>query len=176
MDTISRESSSSSYLPVAGVLIGVLALILGGFALAKVSSLNKRVPEDLPDKMAGIETDTRNAAAAADKAGKDVVLLTRSTQSALDAIGPEIGALKDSVKKLEDSAKARASARQAKAADAASKPGEAAAAGPGEYEVKPGDTGMKIAKELGVPFHDLETANPGIDWNRLKPGQKIKTK
>jgi len=172
MDTISRESNSS-YLPVAGVLVGVLALILGGIALAKVSSLNKRVPEDLQDKLTSLESDTRNAASAADKATKDIVSLTRSTQSAFDSIGPEIGSLKDSVKKLEDSAKARVVAPKA------GKGGEGAgpvAAGPGEYKVKPGDTGTKIAKATGVGISELETLNPGIDWRRLKVGQTIKTK
>jgi LysM repeat protein len=170
MDTISRESNSS-YLPVAGVLVGVVALIIGVTALVKVSSLGKRVPEDLPDKLASIETDSRNAAASADKASKDIVSLTRSTQSAFDSIGPEIGGMKASIAKLEEAAKARA------AAPKASKGGEAAAvAGPGEYVVKPGDTGTKIAKATGVSLADLEAANPGIDWRRLRIGQKIKTK
>lgn len=170
MDTISRESNSS-YLPVAGVLVGVLALILGGIALVKVSSLNKRVPEDLLDRLTSAESDARNAASAADKASKDIISLTRSTQSAFDSIGPEIGGLKDSVKKLEDAAKARVVAPRA-----AKGSGEAAVAGPGEYVVKPGDTGTKIAKATGVPIAELEAANPAIDWRRLKVGQKVKTK
>lgn len=170
MDTISRESNSS-YLPVAGVLVGVVALILGAVALVKVSSLGKKVPEDLPDRLASIETDSRNAAASADKAGKDVVSLTRSTQSAFDSIGPEIGGMKASIAKLEEAAKARAVAPKA------AKGGEAAAvAGPGEYVVKPGDTGTKISKATGASLADLEAANPGIDWRRLRVGQKIKTK
>jgi LysM repeat protein len=169
MDTISRESNSS-YLPVAGVLVGVVALIIGGIALVKVSSLGKRVPDDLPDKLASIETDSRNAAASADKASKDIVSLTRSTQSAFDSIGPEIGGMKASIAKLEDAAKARV------AAPKAGKAGEAAVVGPGEYVVKPGDTGTKIAKATGASISDLETANPGIDWRRLRVGQKIKTK
>lgn len=170
MDTISRESNSS-YLPVAGVLVGVVALILGAVALVKVSSLGKRVPEDLQDRLASIETDSRNAAASADKAGKDIVSLTRSTQSAFDSIGPEIGGMKASIAKLEEAAKARAVAPKA------AKGGEGAAvAGPGEYVVKPGDTGTKIAKATGVSLADLEAANPGIDWRRLRVGQKIKTK
>jgi len=170
MDTISRESNSS-YLPVAGVLVGVLALILGGIALAKVSSLNKRVPEDLQDKLTSLTTDTQNAAAAAEKAGKGVDSLQRSTQAAFDSIGPELIGFRDSIKKLEDAAKARVVAPKA------GKPGEAAApAGPGEYKVKPGDTGTKIAKATGVSISELETLNPGIDWRRLKVGQTIKTK
>ena len=170
MDTISRESNSS-YLPVAGVLVGVVALIIGVTALVKVSSLGKRVPEDLPDKLASIETDSRNAAASADKAGKDILSLTRSSQVAFDSIGPAITTMQESVKKLEEAAKARAVAPKA------AKGGEAVAmAGPGEYVVKPGDTGTKIAKATGASLADLEAANPGIDWKRLRIGQKIKTK
>jgi LysM repeat protein len=79
--------------------------------------------------------------------------------------------MKASIAKLEEAAKARA------AAPKAAKGGEAAAvAGPGEYVVKPGDTGTKIAKATGASLADLEAANPGIDWKRLRIGQKIKTK
>ena len=66
MDTISRENNSS-YLPVAGVLVGVLALIIAGVALVKVSSLGKRVPENLPDQLASLESSSSTAATAADK-------------------------------------------------------------------------------------------------------------
>jgi LysM repeat protein len=178
MDTISRESNSS-YLPVAGVLVGVVALILGIAALAKVSSLGKKVPDDLQDRLTSVETDARNASAAADKASKGVDSLQRSSQAAFDSIGPEIGGLKDSVKKLEDAQKAHATARQARADGATAKKGEgssSAAAGPDEYVVKSGDTGSKIARETGVSLSALEAANPGIDWKKLKVGQSIKTK
>jgi LysM repeat protein len=170
MDTISRENNSS-YLPVAGVLVGVLALIIAGVALVKVSSLGKRVPENLPDQLASLESSSSTAATAADKASKDIVQLTRSTQAAFDSIGPEIGNLKASITKLEEAAKARAAAPKA-----VGKGGEARPVGPGEYVVKPGDTGTKIAKAVGVSINDLEAANPGIDWRRLRIGQTIKTK
>ena len=169
MDTISRENNSS-YLPVAGVLVGVLALIIAGVALVKVSSLGKRVPENLPDQLASLESSSSAAATAADKASKDIVQLTRSTQAAFDSIGPEIGNLKASITKLEEAAKARA------AAPKAAKGGEARVAGPGEYVVKPGDTGTKIAKAVGVSITELEAVNPGIDWRRLRVGQTVKTK
>jgi LysM repeat protein len=169
MDTISRDNNSS-YLPVAGVLVGVLALIIAGVALVKVSSLGKRVPENLPDQLASLESSSSAAATAADKASKDIVQLTRSTQAAFDSIGPEIGNLKASITKLEEAAKARA------AAPKAAKGGEARAAGPGEYVVKPGDNGMKIVKATGVSLNELETLNPGIDWKHLRIGQTVKTK
>jgi LysM repeat protein len=170
MDTISRENNSS-YLPVAGVLVGVLALIIAGVALVKVSSLGKRVPENLPDQLASLESNVSSAATAADKAGKDIGALTRSTQAAFDSIGPEIGNLKAAITKLEDAAKARAAAPKA-----VGKGGEARAAGPGEYVVKPGDNGMKIVKATGVSLNELETLNPGIDWKHLRIGQTVKTK
>jgi LysM repeat protein len=169
MDTISRDSSPS-YLPIAGAIVAVIALIVGGVALVKVSSLGKRVPEDLPEQLQKLDTSVQSASASADKASKDIVSLTRSTQAAFDSIGPEIGKIKESVTKLEEAAKAREAARSAKG-----KGGAAAVAGPGEYIVKPGDTGMKIAKATGVSLEALESANPGIDWRRLRVGQTVKT-
>ena len=49
-------------------------------------------------------------------------------------------------------------------------------ASPDEYVVKPGDTGTKIAKAVGVSITELEAVNPGIDWRRLRVGQTVKTK
>ena len=169
MDTISRESNSS-YLPVAGVLIGFVALIFGVVALFKANAVGKKVPDNLPDQLASLESNTTNAAAAADKAGKDIVTLKNSIQSAFDSIGPEIGNMKASIAKLEEAAKARAVAPRA------AKGGAPVVAGPGEYVVKPGDNGMKIAKATGVSISQLEAANPGIDWKHLRIGQTVKTK
>ncbi len=173
MDTISRESSSSSYLPVAGVLVGVLALIVAAAALIKTSSLGKRVPENLPDQLASIESKADNATSVADKANQNISKLQGSVQSAFDSIGPEIGNIKASVQKLEEAAKARTVAPKAAKGAAGAEP---AVAGPGEYVVKPGDNGMKIAKATGVSLSELESVNPGIDWRHLRVGQKIKTK
>ncbi len=172
MDTISRESSNS-YLPVAGVLVGVLALLVAAAALIKTSSLGKRVPDNLPDQLASIESKADGATSAADKANANIAKLQTSVQSAFDSIGPEIGNIKASVQKLEEAAKARPVAPRAAKGGSSAEP---AAAGPGEYVVKPGDTGMKIAKATGVALSELESVNPGIDWKRLRVGQKIKTK
>lgn len=43
------------------------------------------------------------------------------------------------------------------------------------YKVKQGDTGYGIAKELGIDFKTLESANPQIDWNKIKPGDTLNT-
>jgi LysM repeat protein len=47
-------------------------------------------------------------------------------------------------------------------------------AGPGEYVVKSGDTGVKIARANSVAIGDLQAVNPGVNWNSLKVGQKVK--
>ena len=41
------------------------------------------------------------------------------------------------------------------------------------YIVKPGDTGTKITQTIGVSIADIEAANPGLDWRRLRVGQMI---
>jgi len=170
MDTISRESNSS-YLPVAGVLVGVLALIIAAAALIKANSVGKKVPDGLADRLASVESSSSNASSAADKANANIAKLQSSVQSAFDSIGPEIGNIKASIAKLEEAAKARVVAPKAVGA----KGGEPKVAGPGEYVVKPGDTGTKISKATGVSVAELETANPGIDWRHLRVGQTIKT-
>ena len=169
MDTISRESSSSSYLPVAGVLVGALALIVGAAGFFKANSLGKRVPDDLLDQLAKIsatEGEARNAAASADKANRDIAQLTGQTQKAVDAIFGEINTVKSSLVKLEEASKARAPGPK--------KGAETVVAGPGEYVVQPGDGGYKIASKLGVSFSALQAVNPTVDWNHMKVGQKLK--
>ncbi len=169
MDTISHESNSS-YLPVAGVLVGVIALIVSGAALYKASSVGKRIPDNLPDRLTTVESTAQSASSAAATANANLSKLQSSVQSAFEnQIGPAITSLQASVTKLEDAAKAHTAPK------VVAKKGEAAVAGPGEYVVKPGDTGMKISRATGVSLSQLEAANPGINWRRLHVGQVIKT-
>lgn len=166
MDTISRENNSM--LPVGGIIVGVIALLLGGYAAITLSKVNKTVAEHDAKlaRVEAIESSANTAAAAADKAGKDVQGLTRSTQDAFNQVGGELGNLRASITKLEEGAK--------KPAVAAKKAGEAPVAGANEYVVKAGDTGVKIAKAVGVSLTDLQAVNKGVDWTALKAGQKVK--
>jgi len=169
MDTISRENNSM--LPVGGIIVGVIALLLGGFAAIKVSSLQKTVTDHQPkiDKIDGIESQAASAAAAAEKTAKDLKSLKDSTQEAFNTVGPALADLKGSITKLEEA--------QKKAPVASSKKGgsgEPVVAGPGEYVVKSGDSGAKIARANGVSIADLQAVNPGVDWTKLKVGQKVK--
>jgi LysM repeat protein len=170
MDTISRENTS--YLPVAGVIVGVLALVLAGVALAKVSSTSKTVTAHTEQltRMDTLESEVRTAATASDKASSAVSALQRSTQDAFNAVSLELGNVKGEITKLQESAKApRAAAKGAAPAG-----GGAAVAGAGEYVIKAGDTGAKIARANNVSLPDLIAVNPGVNWSKLKVGDKVK--
>lgn len=168
MDTISRENNSM--LPVAGVVVGVLSLLVGGYAAIKASSLQKTVMthEEKVAKIDGIESQVASASAAADKAARDITSLNRSAQDAFNQLGANLGTLQASVAKLEEAAKKPAVAAKG------GKSGEPVVAGPGEYVVKGGDTGAKIARAQGVSLADLVAVNPDVNWNKLHVGQKVK--
>jgi hypothetical protein len=46
----------------------------------------------------------------------------------------------------------------------------------GFHKMGPGDTGMRIAKAMGVSIADLQRWNPGVNWARLKIGQVVRIK
>ena len=170
MDTISRENNSM--LPVGGIIVGVIALLLGGYAAITLSKVNKTLAEH-DTKLArveAVESAANAAAAAAEKSGKDVQGRTRSTQDAFNQVGGELASLRASVTKLEESAKKPVVAEKGGKKGS----GEPAVAGPNEYVVKAGDGGAKIAKANGVALADLQAVNPGVDWTKLKVGQKVK--
>ena len=167
MDTISRENNSM--LPVGGIIVGVIGLLLGGYSAISLSKVNKTLADHQVkvDKVDPIEAQAAAASQTADKAKNDIASLTRSTQTAFDSVGPALAALREDVTKIQESLK--------KPAPVAGKKGGApAVAGPGEYVVKAQDSGAKIARANGVSLGDLQAVNPGVDWTKLKPGQKIK--
>ena len=68
MDTISRENNSM--LPVGAIIVGVIALLLGGYAAITLSKVNKTLTEQ-EAKMASVESASNTAAAAAEKTSKE---------------------------------------------------------------------------------------------------------
>ena len=169
MDTISRENNSM--LPVGGIIVGVIALLLGGYAAITLSKVNKQLAEqgDKITKMDAIENAANSAAEAASKASKQFTDLRNQTQDGFNQIGGIMQNLQASVTKLEEAAK-----KPAPVAAKGGKKGEPVTAGPGEYVVKANDTGMKIAAANHVSVQDLIAVNPGVNWNKLNVGQKIK--
>ncbi len=173
MDTISRENNSM--LPVGAIIVGVIALLLGGYSAITLSKVNKTVAEQQEKlaKIDAVESAANQAASSTEMLKKQYNDLRAQTQAGFDQVGPLLGRLQESVTKLEEAAKKPAPAA-ADAKKAGKKGAEPAVAGPGEYVVKPGDSGMKIANANGVSIGALQSVNPGINWNALKPGQKLK--
>lgn len=166
MDTISRENPS--YLPIAGVAIGVLACALSIGALVSNNKLSKKVPDGLADTVAKIDvmdSEIRSATSAAERANSNINSLSNSSQNAFNAAGAQIQELRGEIEKLKEASKPKAAAAGAKGP---------VVAGPGEYVVKSGDSGMKIARAQGCTLAELQAVNPGVNWNSLRAGQKLK--
>ena len=171
MDTISREGNTNSIVPIVGVIVGVLGLVLAGVALAKVSSANKELAAQREQlvKVDTLEGEVRNAVSTAEKANSYAQNLAKQTQEGFNSVSLALGDVRGELTKIQESAKAP----KAAAAKAGEK-SEPAVAGPGEYVVKSGDTGAKIARANGVALGDLQAVNPGVNWNTLHVGQKLK--
>jgi LysM repeat protein len=168
MDTISRENNS--VMPVVGVALGALALLLSIFALVGNSKLSKKVPEGLADSVAKIdviENEARSATSVAERANTSISSLSRSSQDAFNAVAGQIQEVRGEFEKMKESSKPKAAA-------AGAKDKGPVVAGPGEYVVKAGDSGMKIAKANGVSLSDLQAVNPSVNWTKLKAGEKLK--
>ena len=160
MDTISRENNSM--LPVGAIIVGVIGLLLGGYSAIKLSSVNRTLAET-QEKMATfatLESQVGTTSSASE--------LTRSTQDAFNQVGAELAKLRGAITELEKAPKAPVNVKKAP------KSNTPAVAGPGEYIVKAGDWGTKIASAQGVSWSDLQAVNPGVDWNRLAIGQTLK--
>jgi LysM repeat protein len=164
MDTISRENNS--VLPIAGVILGVVALLIAGYSALGVSKLRTKLDTDQVeiDKIEDISSQASSASAAAAQASKDIASAVHQTQDAFTAVGTTIGNLQASITKLEEAQKR----------PAAHGGHSTAVAGPDEYIIKSGDTGHKIARANGISVSDLLAVNPDVDWKHLKVGQKIK--
>jgi len=173
MDTISSRETNTNFLPMAGIIVGAVALIISIVALVKLSSVSKEVAEcrGLSAQVEGLNSqvaqlgqvaqaanDAKQMAAEASNYGK---ALNKLTQDALNQVGTEIAGIKTRL-------------------DARPAPGPAGGrgpvvAGPGEYVVVAGDSsGTVIAHKNGVSLQALMAVNPGVNWNKLHIGQKLK--
>lgn len=178
MDTISRESSPS-YLPIAGLIAGILGVILGGVGLANAAKANKAAAEATAEvakqveRIGAVETTATGANSTAERASSNIASLQRSTQDAFTAVAGEMGKINGELAKLQEAAtkKPAAGSKEGKDGKAAAGP---VTAGPGEYVVKKGDIGTSIARANGVSVADLVSVNPGVNFSKLAVGQKLK--
>lgn len=171
MDTISRDNNSS-YLPVAGVIVGLLAVVLSAVALVKVSAINKNLAgyDEKIQRVDAIEPQIASAGQAAQGAVRDLGKLRGEMQNAFNEVGNH---LVDIRTKLEEVQKRPAPAAP-QAGSGGGKSKEPVVAGPNEYIVKSGDSGIRIARAHNVSLADLQAVNPGVDLGRIQVGQRLK--
>jgi LysM repeat protein len=172
MDTISQENNSSfSYLPVLALIIALIALVLGAVALAKVSSVSKTVGDQdaLVARVNDLETQLRNTVTSAEQATNRINKVANDTNTAFKQFSDAFTELRTDVAGVKE-----AVAKPAPVTVAATANAGPAVAAPGEYILKSGDTGSKIARNAGVSLSALLAVNPSVNWNRLGVGQAIK--
>lgn len=159
-------------MPLAGVILGVIALLLGIFTMVKANKIEKTVIAQ-GDEIAKIGTLENEVRASASKTDTDLKNLRDGIQNALTQVGNEIGALRAQVTKVEEEMKK-------KPAPAAAKAGAKGAAATGvrnadgTYTVAAGDNLSKIARKFGTSVDAIESENPGLSSTSLKIGQKIR--
>ena len=173
MDTISRESNETSYLPIAALIVGVLAGIFAAVAFFKVNAVAKNLEGQaaLSARVQELEGQVRTAVATSEKATERITKVASDTNSAFGQVGEAIGAIRGDMAKVQD-ALTKPTAVTSSGGGSSGKSAPVAAAG--EYIVKGGDTGSKIARAAGVSLRDLLAVNPGVNWNRLSVGQVVK--
>jgi len=156
-------------LPLGGIIVGVVALLLAGYAAFSIPKMKASLAAD-EDKLSHLDdiaSQASSAASAAAAANTKLDQLASTTQTAFNTVGAALGDMKAQIAKL-------AEVPKRSVAHAGHGGGEAVVAGPGEYVVKSGDTGHKIARANGCSVADLIAVNPDVDWKHLKVNQKIK--
>ena len=164
-DNISPSSSESKLPLIVGILgfaLGAAGLVLGIKAkgAAQAASDEAAGAKASVAELGAVLASKANAAdvqavrADLDKALGDIALNDKATQEAITAL-----------QKVASAPKASAGAGKA-----------AVAAGPGEYVVAKGDNLSSIAKKSGLSLKAIQDLNPGVDSNKLRIGQKLKTK
>ena len=173
MDPISREPSPS-YLPIAGLIAGLVGLLLGGIALANASKANKAAGEaqaalaTQTERVNSFESSLASAQSTAESARASSTKLVGEVNSAFQQVATEMAKINGEIAKLQEAATKGA------AKSGAAKSTGPVTAGPDEYVIKSGDTFAKIARAQGVSLADIQAVNPGVDPSKLKVGQKIK--
>jgi LysM repeat protein len=177
MDTISQESNgSSSYLPVAALIVGLIAGVLAGVALAKVSAANQRLEQQaaVSSRVNELETQVRQAVTTSEQASQRISKVASDTNNAFNQVGEVLNQMRGELAKAQETRQAPPPAAKAADTKTGGSSGAAPTAGPGEYVVKSGDTGTRIASNTGVSLQALMAANPDVNWNRLHVGQRIR--
>ena len=165
-DNIS-SSSSESKLPL---IVGILGFALGAAGLV-LGIKAKGAAQAAGDEAAAAKASVAELGAAlAGKANTaDVQAVRADLDKGLADLATNEKTLADQITALQKVASAPKAATKGDAKGAAP-------AGPGEHVVAKGETLGSIAKKAGISLKAIQDLNPGVDSNKLRIGQKLKTK
>ena len=165
-DNISSSSSESKLPLIVGILgfaLGAAGLVLGIKAKGAAQEAGAKA-EDAQAKVAEL-----GAAIAGKANAADVQALRADLDKGLADLATNEKTLADQITALQKVASAPKGPTKGD-------PKGAAPAGPGEHVVSKGETLGSIAKKAGISLKAIQDLNPGVDSNKLRIGQKLKTK
>ena len=191
-EEIIKNDKSQALLPAMGLLglgVGVVALVLGIFAMKKSGDVSASMTDKI-EKAAALSLEIKKLGDRVDSLalqledlksgdGNRVENLARQTNDAVRRLGSMINrkSIADVNKALEELAKRPAAARRAEAPAAAPQPQPesqaAAGAEGGVHIIQSGDTFAKIAMKYKTTVDALIRANPDLRPSRLMIGQKV---
>lgn len=193
-EEIIKNDKSQALLPAMGLLglgVGVVALVLGIFAMKKSGDVSASMTDKI-EKAAALSLEIKKLGDRVDSLalqledlksgdGNRVENLARQTNAAVRQLNSMISENRNSIadinKALEELAKRPASARRAEAPAAAPQPQPesqaAAGAEGGVHIIQSGDTFAKIAMKYKTTVDALIRANPDLRPSRLMIGQKV---
>jgi LysM repeat protein len=193
-EEIIKNDKSQALLPAMGLLglgVGVVALVLGIFAMKKSGDVSASMTDKI-EKAAALSLEIKKLGDRVDSLalqledlksgdGNRVENLARQTNDAVRRLGSMISDNRKSIadvnKALEELAKRPAAARRAEAPAAAPQlqPESQTAAGAegGVHIIQSGDTFAKIAMKYKTTVDALIRANPDLRPSRLMIGQKV---
>jgi LysM repeat protein len=183
MDTISSENNNS-LLPMIAVILGGLAFLLSAIALFKLSSVGKQLAkteEGANTRIESVESRISQVSAVPNEVvgiRNYVSTMERQIQQNFTNVRNEFNAVRAEINTVKETTNRRPPVQQSSTSSGGQNQQQQQSAqpvaGPDEYVVQSGDTGVKIARSTGVSLNDLIAVNPDINWNRLRVGQKIK--
>ena len=166
-DNIS-SSSSESKLPL---IVGILAFALGAAGLV-LGIKAKGSAQAASDEAAAAKASVGELGNAL--AGKANTADVQAVRADLDKGLSDLALNEKTLAEQITALQKVASAPKAAAKGTDGKP--AAATGPGQHAVAKGDNLSSIAKKAGISLKALQDLNPGVDSNKLRIGQVLKTK
>lgn len=161
-------------MPMAGVILGAIALLLGIFTMVKATKVEKQVTAqgDEIAKIATLETEVRSASA---KSETDLRNLRENIQKAFNDVSATFADVNAKLGKIEEAMKKPAPTPAGGGKAGAPQAAPTGVLNPdGTYTVAAGDSPAAIARKFGIRLDALLAENPGLEPTRMRVGQKVR--